>query len=138
MGKQLSIADIVRKSDVVVNAQESISAIYRLMKAHQLKHIPVADQRKIVGIISGQTIRRLGFGYVYEERQDVELGMLDMLQANQVMDAAPPLVSLDASVAEVAELMVHNELVALPVIHKENLVGIIDINDILLFLLAEH
>jgi len=136
MEKNIPIAAIVLKSKVTVNPQDRISAVYRLMKKFQLKHIPVIDVDKIVGIISRKDILHLGFGYEYNGREDVEIGMFDMLQADQVMVKNPTLISLDSSVLEVAELIAKADMHALPVIDEDkNVVGTIDINDILLFLL---
>ncbi|WP_353196408.1 CBS domain-containing protein [Parapedobacter defluvii] len=89
MEKNIPIAAIVLKSKVTVNPQDRISAVYRLMKKFQLKHIPVIDVDKIVGIISRKDILHLGFGYEYDGREDVEIGMFDMLQADQVMVKKP-------------------------------------------------
>jgi CBS domain-containing protein len=138
MREHMLITEIVRRSDMVVHAQDRISGVYRLMKRDRLMHIPVMDQGKITGVIGRKNIQRLGFGYTYDGLEDVEMGMFDMLQVDQVMDKDLPLVALDATIWEVGELMATQVLEALPVVHEGKLVGLIDINDILLFLLKGH
>lgn len=138
MREHILITEIVRRSDMVVHAQDRISVVYRLMKRDKLMHIPVVDQGKIIGVIGRKNIQRLGFGYTYDGLEDVEIGMFDMLQVDQVMDRDLPLVALDATIWEVGELMATQVLEALPVVHESKLVGLIDINDILLFLLKGH
>lgn len=103
-----------------------------------LRYIPVMDHDRVIGIIGRKDMLRLGFGYTYEGREDIEIGMLDMLQVDQVMDRDLPLVALDAIVWEVAELMAIQDFAALPVVEEGKLVGLIHINDILLFLLKAH
>lgn len=135
MRRKTPIAEIARKSDITVQSTDRISVVYRLMKQHTLAHVPVVEQNKIVGIISRKAIKQLGFGYEFDGRDDVELGMFDMLQVNQVMDGGTPHISLSATVGEVAELMAKNEFIALPAVHQGKPVGVIDIYDIVLFLL---
>ena len=135
MRKQLPITEIVFKSDVVVQKEDRVSVVYRLMKRHRLKHIPVVYQDEVIGIVSRGDIKRLGFGYSYDGRDDIEIGMFDMLQADQVMARNPPKVALDTTVLEVAELMIAKDFAALPVMHEGKVVGVIDIHDLLLFLL---
>jgi len=134
--KTVPITAIVSKSKVTVNPQDRISSVYRLMKRRQLNHIPVLDAGKIVGIISRRDILHLGFGYEYHGHADVELGMFDMLQADQVMVRNPALVSSDLTVAEVGELLATERMLALPVVDaNRSLIGTVDLNDIILFLL---
>jgi len=135
--KRTPIAKIILENKVVVHAKDPISLAYGLMMRHNLKYICVTDQEKrVVGIISNKQIKRLGFGYEYDGHDDVELGMFDMLQVDQVMDKNPPIVSSQTIVLEVAELMIAKDLTALPVVHDGKVDGSIDINDILLFLLT--
>jgi len=136
MEKSVPIAAIVSKSRVSVTPQDRLSSVYQQMKKLQLAHIPVTDRDRIVGIISRRDLLHLGFGYQYEGRSDVELGMFDMLQADQVMVRNPPRVTPESTVAEVAELLATKELPALPVVDTGGaVVGTININAIVLFLL---
>lgn len=94
------------------------------------------DVDQIVGIISRRDVLHLGFGYEYAGREDVELGMFDMLQADQVMVRSPAVASSDLTVAEVANMLAETGMLALPVVNTNgSLVGTVDINDVLLFLL---
>lgn len=94
------------------------------------------DVGGIVGIISRRDILHLGFGYEYDGREDVELGVFDMLQADQVMVRNPALASPELTVAEVGGMLAQARMLALPVVDaNQNLIGTVDINDVLLFLL---
>src|SRR5690606_17401561 len=136
MGKNVPITEIVSKSKITVTTQDRISSVYQLMKRLQLKHIPVTDADKVVGIISRRDILHLGFGYEYDGRKDVELGMFDMLQADQVMVKNQTLVSPESTVEEVAELLLKAGMLALPVVVADgNVTGTVDIYDVMLALL---
>lgn len=135
MSKKTPIVEIARKSDLTVQSTDRISNVYRLMKSQSLAHIAVVERNEVMGIISRKAIKQLGFGYQFDGRDDVETGMFDMLQAKQVMEFNPPQVALSAAVGEVAALMANGAYTALPVVHEGRPVGIIDIHDIVLFLL---
>jgi len=136
MKKNVPITALVSRSTFTVKPWDRLSRVYRLMKRHNLSHVPVVEADKIVGIISRRDILHLGFGYAYEGREDVEIGIFDMLQADQVMVKNPALVPLDAFVEEVAKLLATSEMLALPVIDRASKVtGIIDVHQVVLFLL---
>ncbi len=135
MSKNRPITDIASIIPLTVQSTDRISKVYRLMKSQSLAHVTVLEENKIVGIISRKAIKQLGFGYEFSDYDDVETGILDMLQANQVMERDTPQIALSATIGEVAELMAKGAFTALPTVHEGKPVGIIDINDILLFLL---
>ena len=131
MRKKWSVFDALHQSSLTANATDRLSQVSSMMKASGLKHIPVSHNNKIIGILSRGDIQRLGFGYVYDGKEDIELGMLDMLQADQVMTPVPFMVSLDTTIAEVVEIFLINDLIALPVIDQNNLVGTVSIHEVL-------
>ena len=136
MSKDHPINDIVRKTAFTLPPTAFLSEAYRLMKSQSLTHATVVENNSIVGIISRKAIKQLGFGYEYDGHDDVEMGIFDMLRANQVMERNPPQVNLSATVGEAAALMAKGAYTALPVVYKRQPVGIIDINDIVYFLLG--
>lgn len=131
MRKTLFVVDALHKSTLTVGAKDRLSQVSGIMSTYGLKHVPVSQNNRIIGIISKRDIQRLGFGYVYDGKEDVELGILDMLQADQVMTPMTFMVSLDTTIAEVVEIFSINDLIALPVIDQSNLVGTLAIHDVL-------
>src|SRR5690606_14223260 len=103
-----------------------------------LAYVTVLDGHQIVGIISRKAIKQLAFGYEANGYDDVETGVLDMLEAKQVMERDTPLISASAPIDDVAELMARGKFSALPAVDAGKPVGIIDISDIVLFLLKNR
>ncbi|SFB77663.1 CBS domain-containing protein [Parapedobacter composti] len=137
MRKRALIAEIISLSQATVHTWDPLSGVYRLMKANELKHMPVlGTDEQVCGVISRSDIKRLGFGYKYEQIEDIELGMFDMLQAGQVMATNPPIVSSRTTVMEASQLLNDTDLVALPVVDNGKAIGVIDIHEIIRFLLA--
>ena len=135
MSKNSLVNDVARNTAFTVLSTAKISEVYRLMKSQSLAHATVIEDNKIVGIISRKAIKQLGFGYEFNGRDDVETGIFDMLQASQVMERGTPQVALSSSLGEAAALMANGAYTALPVVHEGQPVGIIDVHDIVLFLL---
>ena len=135
MDKNRPVTEIAYKTALTVQSTDWISSVYRLMKSQSLAHITVLEENQIVGIISRKAIKQLGFGYEFNGRDDIETGIFDMLQAGQIMERDTPQIALSATIGDVAELMARGAFTALPTVHEGKPVGIIDINDIVLFLL---
>lgn len=135
MSKNHPVTEITSKIALTVQSTDRISSVYRLMKSQSLAHITVLEENQIVGIISRKTIKQLGFGYEFDGHDNIEAGILDMLQVGQIMERDIPMVTLTSSIEDVAELMALGAFTALPTVEAGKPVGIIDINDIVLFLL---
>src|SRR5690606_9254805 len=103
MSKNRPVTEIASKTAFTVQSTDRISSVYRLMNSQSLAHITVLEDNKIVGIISRKAIKQLGFGYEFSGRDDVEIGMLDVLQAGQVMERDTPQIALSATIGDVAE-----------------------------------
>lgn|SRR5690606_32864900 len=135
MSKNSPVTEVASETSVTVQSNERISTVYRLMKSQSLTHITVLEAHRIVGVISLKSIKQLGFGYESGSHDDVETGILDMLQAGQIMERNTPHIALSATIGDVAELMARSAFSALPTVHEGKPVGIIDINDIVCYLL---
>src|SRR5690606_36684588 len=108
-----------------------------LTLSKNLRHVPVVRGKKRVGIISETDIDRLIFSRVFEGEEDADEAVLEMLKIEQVMTHNPKVVSPDATVREVAEILAHEEFHALPVAEGNRLVGIVTTTYLLKYMLTQ-
>lgn len=115
----------------VIPESLSVANAWRLLKEKSIRHLPVVNSGKLVGIISDRDLLR--HGHVLA---DGELGFNNRSVAD-IMTLKPMVCAPEASVAQAAQIMVENKIDALPVVSDGRLVGLITSTDLLQLLIEE-
>lgn len=132
-----TVREIMSDDVVKVTPRTSLVEAKKLFDKHKIRHAPVVQQGKMVGIVSLTDIQRLSFGDTYGDMEDdIDRALADMLTVGQVMNYKPVTVSPDDSIKLVAELLTKAEFHALPVVDDDKLVGIVTTTDIIKCMLA--
>lgn len=96
-------------------------------------------EKKIVGILSYTDLLRISYADVVDEDDDTVGSIVyDMFTVPQVMAKTPEVISSEATVKEVAEILSKREFHALPVVDNGDLVGIVTTTDLIKYLLAQY
>ncbi len=139
MKRREPVSAIMTQNVQTVNLNDELSDVVDTLKKHKIRHIPVVDGKEVAGIISRTDINRLTFGSLFENQEGADEAVLTMLSVSQVMTARPRLVSIDATVKDVAEVFAQEEFHALPVVDDNSaLVGIVTTTDIIKYLLEQY
>lgn len=132
------VAKIMTTDLVQLNVSDDLYKAEKLFHKHKIRHIPVIDGRKIVGILSLTDLMRISYADVIDEDDDtVESVVYNMFRLSQVMTRVPETVPSDASIKDAAEILSSREFHALPVVDGEELVGIITTTDVIRYYLNE-
>jgi acetoin utilization protein AcuB len=105
---------------------------FELMRDHRIRHVPVVDGEKLVGIVSDRDIRS-----ALPSRHALQQGWASLGESllsapvSHVMSVMPITIAPDASIREAAQVMCREKVGALPVVDHEKLVGIISAEDVL-------
>lgn len=126
------------KNVLTVSISDSLRHANALMKEKNIRHIPVVNGNKLVGILSKTDIMRLSFGDLYESQAGTDEAMFDMLNIGQVMVHDPVTADKEETVKEVAEKLAAAEYHALPVTEDGNIIGIVTTTDIIRYLLEQY
>jgi acetoin utilization protein AcuB len=112
---------------VVVSSDRTLAEAHRLMRERGIRHLPVVDRGRLVGIVSQRDL------YLLETLRGVDAAR-ELVE--EAMSSEPFVVGPDAALDEVAEAMaVHRHGSAL-VVEKTALVGIFTTTDALRALVA--
>ena len=131
------ISSIMTSSVLTVDVEESLFEAKKLFDEKKIRHLPVLQGGKLVGILSLTDIMRLSFGDTYgEDQAGIDNVMYDMLSIDEVMKANPVSIEESNSIKEAAEIFANNEFHALPVLSNGKLTGIVTTTDIIRALLA--
>ena len=136
---RVPVSTIMTKKIITLNSKDELATAEHLFKEHKIRHIPVVEGEKIIGMLSLTDLLRISFADgAYEDETDVETTVYNMFTISQVMAKKLKSVSSGTTIKEVAEILSENEFHALPVLENDNLVGIVTTTDLIKYLLEQY
>ena len=107
---------IMTRDVVVVSPTVSVGAAGHLMNRLKIRHLPVIEDRRLVGILSDRDLLKHGSGVACAE----------------AMTAAPVTCSPESSVGRVAQLMLEHKIDSIPIVGPSGtLTGLVTSTDLL-------
>lgn len=139
MKKQIPVSTIMTKNVIKLNLSDDLTKAEMLFKKHHIRHIPVVNSNKIIGMLSYTDLLRISFvDAVDDEDEVVDVTVYNMFTVEQVMAKKLVTVSPETTIKEVAEILSSREFHALPVVEGDLLVGIVTTTDIIKYLLEQY
>ena len=130
------ISTIMTAEVITLKAKDSLEKAEHLFKKHKIRHIPVIDKNKLVGLLSMNDLLRISFADgAYREEDDISSSLYEMFTIPQLMRNKLTTVHPENSIKEVAEIFVESEYHSLPVVNGDRLVGIVTTTDLIKYLL---
>ncbi len=131
------IESVMTTAVITVDVNESLLIAREIFDKKKVRHLPVVDNRKLVGILSLTDIMRLSFGNTYGiDDSETDKTLFEMLTIRQIMKEHPMFVNTEDSIKKVADILTKEEFHALPVLKDNNLVGIVTTTDIIKHLIS--
>jgi CBS domain-containing protein len=138
------VKEFMTTKTVTVRPSQSVFLVASLMSKHKISRIPVVAglENKLVGIITEAdmtvTSRLLKPAKVLEDEKPLVVkgaiappGSAHLLTAGDIMTSELVTIDKNANLTEAAQLMAKHKFSGLPVVEKEELVGIITKSDII-------
>lgn len=139
MKKKAQVSEIMTKNIIKLNLSDELTKAEGLFKKHNIRHIPVVNDDKIVGMLSFTDLLRVSYADAVDEDSDsVESVVFNMFSVQQVMAKKIVIISPTVTIREAAEILSNNEFHALPVCEGEILVGIVTTTDLIKYLLEQY
>ena len=133
---EVPVSNIMTKDVISVSVEDGLDNAEHLLKKHRIRHIPVTNAGKLVGMLSINDILRISFADgAYREEEDVSASIYEMFSIRNLMRSKLETVGPNNTIKEVAERFVISEYHSLPVVENERLVGIITTTDLINYLL---
>jgi mannose-6-phosphate isomerase-like protein (cupin superfamily)/CBS domain-containing protein len=127
-----TVEKIMSKDVLKIDLSDSLSVAKGIFRKYDIRNLPVVTETKLVGMLSRTDIMRLSFGSTFSEDDDeVDATLLDMLTIKDLMNHSPKTISPTSSINAVAEILVNEKFQALPIVYKDELLGIITTTDII-------
>jgi len=106
-----------------VQAEDPISEVERLMEEHGIRHIPVQDDGRVVGMISDRDLHHLVNPAL--PRRDRE-----RIRARDILVPDPYVVEMSASLLDVVEEMARRQIGSAIVLRHGRLAGVLSTTDV--------
>lgn len=136
---RVPVSTIMTKNIITLNSTDKLDTAERIFKKHNIRHIPVIEGEKIIGMLSLTDLLRISFvDSAFSEESEVETIVYNMFTISQVMAKNLKSVSQNTTIKEVAEILAEKEFHALPVVENDKLVGIVTTTDLIIYLLDQY
>lgn len=125
--------DLMTADPVTVTASSTVGDAIQVLQALQVRHVPVVKETgELVGMLSDRDLRAISIPRMVEDEWLGDLRAALETPVARVMSSDVVTVEEEAAATEVIELMLDNNVGAVPVVDAEGvLVGIISYIDVL-------
>ncbi len=133
----MQVGTFMTRDPITVSEGTSMKDAMLLLRTHKIRHLPVANGKHLVGLVSDRDIRRAspsllsGIGKTKYEQ------ILDDTIVARIMTREPFTVGENTSVEEAVRVLVERKFGSLPVVTGTDLVGIFTEIDALKVLLDQ-
>ncbi len=132
--KQRTVADVMTRRVVTLNEEDNLGSILEGMERYGIRHLPVVDGQKLVGLLSHRDVLRLSASVLTDPNVSSwrEGAAAQGTFVARVMRRSMETTTPDASVREAGARMVEKKIGCLPVVTEDgSLIGIITEHDVL-------
>jgi CBS domain-containing protein len=132
------VREIMSSPAITVGPETTLPAANALMKEKQIRHLPVVEKGRLVGIVSRGDLREASISASINADQYELHFMLNRLTVGKLMTRKVRTVTPDALVVDAAEVMTGHKIAGLPVVDAAGaLVGIVTESDLLKMLVRK-
>jgi CBS domain-containing protein len=130
--ERMRVRDIMTSPALVVGPEATVPAANALMKQHKIRHLPVVEEGRLVGMISRGDLREASITASINADQYELHFMLNKLTVGRLMTRKVFTITPDAFLVHAAELMTDHKIAGLPVVdEKGGVIGIVTESDLL-------
>lgn len=139
MKKDVPVSEIMTRNILRLSLADNLSTAESLMKKNHIRHLPVVENERIIGMISLNDLLRISFAdAVDSDGEDIETTVYNMFTVEQVMTKKVECITSQNTVKDAARLFLQHEFHALPVVDDDCLTGIVTTTDVIRFFLENE
>jgi CBS domain-containing membrane protein len=127
----VTVRDLMTQNPTTLDLNETLDLAESIMNLGRIRHLPVIEDGRIVGIVSQRDLFRsalitaLGFG-----RKTTDT-LIKTIKIKEIMTKKVVTISPEANIKDAARLMIDKKIGCLPVVEGDWLVGIVTETDML-------
>jgi CBS domain-containing protein len=128
---KITVKEIMTKDLIVVSPTERLVHARRQMKEAHVGRLPVVDDDNLAGMVTSKDLMRAFIDFRKNVPEKYQKSQIKEVLVEDIMSSNPTFTSKDATISEVAKIMMETGFNGLPVVEDEKVVGIITQTDIL-------
>lgn len=125
------VRDVLTPNVISVSPKTTLPEAVRLMRERGIRHLPVVEDGKLVGIVSDRDLKRAMASPATSLEVHELTYLLNRLAVGEIMTRTVITIGAMFPVEEAARLMVMEKVSALPVTDADRLIGIVTETDVL-------
>lgn len=134
----MRVEEWMQRRPVTISPQETLRTAWRIIRENWIRHLPVVERGRLVGIITDRDLRHaLPSRAVGLEMHEIP-HLAEKIRIWEVMARAVVTIHREAPIEEAARLLLKYRIGALPVVKGESLVGIITKTDLVRALVQQR
>ena len=131
MSSVLRVRDFMTVPATIISRDSYLIDAALLLRSTGIRHLPVVDGDRLVGIITDRDIQRCTPSLLEETTPEEYNAVFKRTPLTQVMIREPLFVSPDASLRDAASLLIEYKYGCLPVVEEGKVIGMITVIDML-------
>lgn len=129
--KPVPVKDWMARPAVTIGADTTCREAMDQMQSRRIRHLPVVDRGRLVGIVTDRDLRHMVLDPAIQERLGQDGDILETRAIRDVMTWAVLSVGPDTDLRHAARLMLEQKIGALPVVEAGRVVGMLTEHDVL-------
>jgi acetoin utilization protein AcuB len=122
---------------ITVDADDSMLDATKLLKEHNIRHLPVLEKGKLVGVITDRDLKRAAPSDATALEAHELLYLVANIKVREIMTRNPITVPYNFTIEEAAELLLQAKISGMPVVDKDgDVIGTITQTDLFKVLIS--
>jgi CBS domain-containing protein len=126
-----TVRDIMSTEVTTLGRNESLQLARDIMTLGRVRHFPVVEEGKVVGVVSQRDLYKASLGSVMKYGEKAQRAFMEGIAIKEVMNEPVITIAPHVSVREAARVMIEKKIGCLPVLEGPKLVGIVTETDML-------
>lgn len=122
---------------ITVDADDSMLDATKLLKEHNIRHLPVLEKGKLVGVITDRDLKRASPSDATSLEAHELLYLIANIKVREIMTKNPITVPYNYTIEEAAEILLQAKISGMPVVDKDgDVIGTITQTDLFKVLIS--
>ena len=122
---------------ITVDADDSMLDATKLLKEHNIRHLPVLEKGKLVGVVTDRDLKRASASDATTLEAHELLYLIANIKVREIMTKNPITVPYNYTIEEAAEILLQAKISGMPVVDKDgDVIGTITQTDLFKVLIS--